>query len=244
MVWQKTWKYMEISILQERIHGHTDLHLTWHQYAPVRKATSQLATYALTIFIMFLPADSLPSHKSTHPHPIVWGGVGWDDNVIGISTWSWCYALWSSLAIPHDLDATLHDLHWHFHMILMLRSMIFIGISTWSWCYALWSSLAIPHDLDATLYDLQLPLHTSASDSLGWGGAGWGGVGWDDNVISTLGFYSCLWSLCYWDVIYIPLAYTCRHEYVNNIFLQIVGSSRMGLSSCLQCGIKTSWNFL
>ena len=55
MVWQKTWKYMEISILQERIHGHTDLHLTWHQYAPVRKATSQLATYALTIFIMFLP---------------------------------------------------------------------------------------------------------------------------------------------------------------------------------------------
>ena len=53
MVWQKTWKYMEISILQERIHGHTDLHLTWHQYAPVRKATSQLATYALTIFIMF-----------------------------------------------------------------------------------------------------------------------------------------------------------------------------------------------
>ena len=50
---EKTWKYMEISILQERIHGHTDLHLTWHQYAPVRKATSQLATYALTIFIMF-----------------------------------------------------------------------------------------------------------------------------------------------------------------------------------------------
>ena len=40
--------------------------------------------------------------------------------------------------------------------------------------------------------------------------------------------------------IYIPLAYTCRHEYVNNIFLQIVGSSRMGLSSCLQCGIKIS----
>ena len=114
----------------------------------------------------------------THPHPIVWGGVGWggvwwDDNVIGISTWSWCYALWSSLAIPHDLDATLYDLHWQFHMILMLRSMIFIGNSTWSWCYALWSSLAIPHDLNATLYDLQLPMHTSASDSLGWGGVGW-----------------------------------------------------------------------
>ena len=91
---------------------------------------------------------------------------------IGISTWSWCYALWSSLAFPHDLDATLYDLHWHFHMILMLRSMIFncnsthphpivwggvgwddnvIGISTWSWCYALWSSLGFPHDLDATL---------------------------------------------------------------------------------------------
>ena len=229
----------------------------------------------------------------THPHPIVWGGVGWggvgwggmitslafphdlDATLydlhwqfhmilmlrsmifIGISTWSWCYALWSSLAIPHDLDATLYDLHWHFHMILMLRSMIFIGNSTWSWCYALWSSLAFPHDLDATLYDLHwhfhmilmlrsmiFNCHCTHPHPIVWGGAGWGGVGWDDNVISTLGFYSCLWSLCYWDVIYIPLAYTCRHEYVNNIFLQIVGSSRMGLSSCLQCGIKTSWNFL
>ena len=103
-------------------------------------------------FIMFLPTDSLPSHKSTHPHPIVWGGVGWewggvgwDDNVIGISTWTWCHALWSSLAFPHDPDATLYDLRWHFHMIWMLRSMIFIGISTWSWCYAPWSSIAIPH---------------------------------------------------------------------------------------------------
>ena len=61
----------------------------------------------------------LPLH--THPHPIVWGGVGWggvgwDDD--------------TSLAFPHDLDATLYDLHWHFHMILMLRSMIFIGNST------------------------------------------------------------------------------------------------------------------
>ena len=97
--------------------------------------------------------------NSTHPHPIVWGGVGWDDNVIGISTWSWCYALWSPLAFPHDLDATLYDLHWHFHMIWMLRSMIFIGISTWSWCYALWSSLAFPHDPDATLHDLHLHFH-------------------------------------------------------------------------------------
>ena len=44
-------------------------------------------------------------------------------------------------------------------------------------------SLTSPHDLDATLYDLQVPLHTSASDSLGWGGVGWGRVGWDDNVI-------------------------------------------------------------
>ena len=78
---------------------------------------------------------------------------------IGISTWSWCYALWSSLAFPHDLDATLYDLHWHFHMILMPRSMIFIGISTWSWCYAPWSSLAFPHDLDATLYDLHWHFH-------------------------------------------------------------------------------------
>ena len=34
------------------------------------------------------------------------------------------------------------------------------------------TSLAFPHDLDATLYDLQLQFHTSASDSLGWGGVG------------------------------------------------------------------------
>ena len=135
---------------------------------------------------------------STHPHPIVcggegWGGLGWDKNVIGISTWTWCYALWSSLAFPHELDATLYDLHWHFHMILMLRSMIFIGVSTWTWCYALWSAIAIPHELDATLYDLQLHFHTSASDSLGRGG---GGVGWDKNVIgiSTWTWCYALWS--------------------------------------------------
>ena len=85
------------------------------------------------------------NYNSTHPHPIAWGGVGWDNNVIGISTWTWCYALWSSLAFPHDLDATLYDLQLQFHMILMLRSMIFTGISTWTWCYALWSSIAIPH---------------------------------------------------------------------------------------------------
>ena len=100
--------------------------------------------------------------NSTHPYPIVWGGVGWggwDNNVICISAWTWCYALWPSIAIPHELDATLYDLHWHFHMILMLRSMILIGISTWTWCYTLWSSIALPHDLDATLYDLQLQFH-------------------------------------------------------------------------------------
>ena len=62
------------------------------------------------------------------------------------STWSWCYALWSSLAFPHEPDVTLYDLQLQFHMILMLRSMIFIGISTWTWCYSLWSSLAFPHE--------------------------------------------------------------------------------------------------
>ena len=31
----------------------------------------------------------------------------------------------TSLTTPHDLDATLYDLHRQFHMILMLRSMIF-----------------------------------------------------------------------------------------------------------------------
>ena len=65
------------------------------------------------------------SCNSTHPHPIVWGGVGWG----GIIT---------SLAFPQDLDATLYDLHWHFHMNLMLRSMIFnvrksCGCPFWGW---------------------------------------------------------------------------------------------------------------
>ena len=117
---------------------------------------------------MHVLANGLVTVAQIH---IRWGGVGWDNNVIGISTWSWCYALWSSLVFPHELDATLYDLHWHFHMNLMLHSIIFIcnsthphpigwdnnviGISTWSWCYALWSSLAFPQDLDATLYDLQ-----------------------------------------------------------------------------------------
>ena len=76
-------------------------------------------TTAVDCSEMFEPADSLPSHKSTQPHPIVWGGVGWGGG--GMIT---------TLAFPHDLDATLYDLHWHFHMILMLRSMIFIGNST------------------------------------------------------------------------------------------------------------------
>ena len=86
-----------------------------------------------------------------------WCYVLWSS--LGISTWSWCYALWSSLAFPHDRDATLYDLHGHFHMNLMLRSMIFNCNSTWTWCYALWSSLAFPHDLDATLYDPHWHFH-------------------------------------------------------------------------------------
>ena len=59
---------------------------------------------------MYMPTDSLPSHKPTHPHPIVWGGVGWGGMI-------------TSLAFPHDPDATLYDLHWHFHMNLIPRSM-------------------------------------------------------------------------------------------------------------------------
>ena len=60
-------------------------------------------------------------------------------------TWTWCYALWSSIAISHELDATLYDLQLQFHLNLMLGSMIFRCLSTWTWCYALWSSGAFPH---------------------------------------------------------------------------------------------------
>jgi cation transport ATPase len=69
-----------------------------------------LHNYIVHISI-FMPTDSLPSHKSTS------GSLGWG----GIIT---------SLAFPHEPDATLYDLHWHFHMNLMLRSMIFNCIST------------------------------------------------------------------------------------------------------------------
>ena len=94
------------------------------------------------------------NYNSTHPHPIAWGGVGWG----GIIT---------SLAFPHEPDATLYDLQLQFHMNLMLRSMIFNYNSTHphpiAWGGVGWggiiTSLAIPHDLDATLYDLQLQFH-------------------------------------------------------------------------------------
>ena len=61
----------------------------------------------------------------------------------GTSTWNWCYATWSSLALQHEIDATLLDLHWHLNMQLTLRYLIFTGTSTWNWCYATWSSLAL-----------------------------------------------------------------------------------------------------
>ena len=117
---------------------------------------------------MFWPTDSLPSHKSTSGS-LGWGGVGWDNNVIGISTWTWCYALWPSIAIPHELDATLYDLQLQFRTSASdSRGWGGVGwggdntvifISTWTWCYALRSSLAFPHDLDATLYDLHWHFH-------------------------------------------------------------------------------------
>ena len=147
---------------------------------------------------MFLPTDSLPSHKSTHPHPIVWGGVGWGHNVIGISTWSGCYVLWSSLAFSHEPDATLYDLHWH------SDSGVGWGGVTWSWCYALWSSLAFSHEPDATLYDLHWHFHMILMlrsmifnrKSTHPHPIVWGGVGWGDNVIGISTWSGCyaLWS--------------------------------------------------
>ena len=60
---------------------------------------------------------TVPQIQTSASDSLGWGGVGWGGMI-------------TSLAFPHDLDATLYDLHWHFHMILMLRSMIFIGNST------------------------------------------------------------------------------------------------------------------
>ena len=57
------------------------------------------------------------------------------------STWSWCYATWSFLAVHGELDATLLALLLRFDMNLMLRCLIFSCSSSWTWCYATWSSL-------------------------------------------------------------------------------------------------------
>ena len=66
---------------------------------------------------------------------------------------------WSS--VPHDLDATLYDLHWQFHMIFMLRSMIFnchctqphpiVGWGGVGWGGMI-TSLALPHDLRSMIF--------------------------------------------------------------------------------------------
>ena len=89
------------------------------------------------------------------------------------SLWTWGYGPWSSLSSLHELDAALHDLHWHAYMSLMLWAMIFICDSRstgccaraavsmiftcgdiCAWCYALWYFRPFLDELDAVLYDL------------------------------------------------------------------------------------------
>ena len=98
---------------------------------PIDLLSANLFIY-MYIYIYML-TESIPSHKPTSGS-LGWGGVGWDNNVIEISTWTCCYALCSSIAISHELDATLYDLQLQFHMNLMLRSMIFNCNFTWTWC--------------------------------------------------------------------------------------------------------------
>ena len=71
----------------------------------------------LTVYVYACGLVTVPQIHTSASDSLGWGGVGWGGMI-------------TSLAFPHDLDATLYDLHWQFHMILMLRSMIFIGIST------------------------------------------------------------------------------------------------------------------
>ena len=73
---------------------------------------------------------------------------------IGVSTWTWCYALWSAIAIPHELDATLYDLQLHFHT----SASDSLGRGGVGWG-GIKTSLAFPHELDATLYDLLWHFH-------------------------------------------------------------------------------------
>ena len=77
------------------------------------------------------------------------------------STWTWCSAAWSSLAVLHELDAPLLDLHLQFYMNLMLRCLIFSCVSTWTWCSAAWYALAVLHELDAPLLDLFLRFYVN-----------------------------------------------------------------------------------
>ena len=105
-----------------------------------------------------MPTDPLPSHKSTSGS-LGWGGVGWG----GIIT---------SLAFPHDLDATLYDLNWHFHMNLMLRSMIF------NWHFQKINEG--PRRCDIYKYLSYLCQRTryrrTNPHPVAWGGVGWGGI--------------------------------------------------------------------
>ena len=66
-----------------------------------------------------------------------------------LSTWTWCYATWCSLACHHEFDAT-----WSIN--LMPHHLIFRSISTWIWCCAAWSLLAFQYECGATLLDLLL----------------------------------------------------------------------------------------
>ena len=103
---------------------------------------------------------------------IVWGGVGWGNNVhlnfltymmlrycmsSCTSSHTWCYATSCRLALPHIYDATLLYVVLHFLTYMMLRYFMSFCTSSHTWCYATSCRLALPHIHDATL--LYVVLH-------------------------------------------------------------------------------------
>ena len=110
---------------------------------------------------------------------IVWGGVGWGNNVhlhfltdmmlrycmsSCTSSHTWCYATSCRLALPHIHDATLLHVVLHFLTYMMLRYCMSSCTSSHIWCYATVCRLALPHIDDATL--LYVAGHTLMSDDV------------------------------------------------------------------------------
>ena len=109
------------------------------------------------IYMISMPTDSLPSHKSTS------GSLGRGNNVSCISTWTWWYALWSSFALSWSslaLHTTLLEFLRKIFMILML-------MLRFCWCYTTHISMQQPQGTKyAALRDMKMLRHMNMLRSM------------------------------------------------------------------------------